>query len=141
MNLFKLNKKASTAIYLIIDTLFIGTGMGVPIFNILFGFPVGRYIVNRPEPNEKDLGEILRPILKYAFLTSLYTLILMLIIWGPINTMLLNPNAGLANFGIPMILNDSTASFIGGIIPMIFISPFLQMLTTICIKLDFMEII
>jgi len=129
--LFKMNKNAATVIYLIIDTLFVGIGMGVPIFNILFGFPMGWYIAKRLKYDNPNLGETLSLILKYSFLTSLYTLILMLIIWGPISTMLLNPNADLANFGIPMILYAPKASFIGWIILMVFISPFLQMLTTI----------
>ena len=55
----------------------------------------------------------------------------MLIIWGPISTMLLNPYADFANFGIPMILYDPKISFIGWIILMVFISPFLQLLTTV----------
>jgi ABC-type spermidine/putrescine transport system permease subunit I len=126
-----MNKKAVFGVYIILDTFFVGIGMGVPIFCILFGFPVGWYIAKRLNTNEADLGGLLGSILKYSFLTSIYTLILMLIIWGPISTMLLNPNADLANFGIPMILYDPKASFIGWIILMVFISPFLQMLTTI----------
>jgi len=55
----------------------------------------------------------------------------MIIIWGPISTMLLDPNANIANFGIPMILYDPKMSFIGWIILMVFISPFLQLITTV----------
>jgi len=129
--LFKINKNVAFAIYIIIDTFFVGIGMGVPILNILLGFPVGWYIAKRLDVDKIGLSEVLGTTLKYSFLTSLYTLILMLIIWGPISTMLLNPNADFVNFGIPMILYDPKASFIGWIILMIFISPFLQMLTTI----------
>jgi len=55
----------------------------------------------------------------------------MVIIWVPISTMLINPTADFAHFGIPMILYDPKLSFIGWIILMVFISPFLQLLTTV----------
>lgn len=52
-------------------------------------------------------------------------------VWGSVSTMLMNPNANFTNFGIPMILFDPEISFIGWIILMIFISPFLQLITTV----------
>ena len=45
--------------------------------------------------------------------------------------MLLDPQADLANFGIPMILYGPQASFIGWLVLMIVISPFLQLLATL----------
>ena len=45
--------------------------------------------------------------------------------------MLGDPTADFANFGIPMILYDPKISFVGWLILMIFISPFLQLLTTL----------
>jgi hypothetical protein len=44
--------------------------------------------------------------------------------------MLLDPSADLANFGIPLILFDPRASFIGWIVLMTIISPILQVLAT-----------
>lgn len=129
--IFKLNKKLAIVIYLILDTLFVGIGMGIPILCILFGFPVGWYLAKRLTLSKLSLKDILTKILKYALYTSLFTFILMLIIWGPISTMLLDPNANFANFGIPMILYGPKISFIGWIILMIVISPFLQLLTTV----------
>lgn len=131
MNIFKLNKKWAFLVYVVVDTFLVGIGMGVPIFSILLGFPVGWYIAKRISQAEMDLKSILGVILKYSFLTSLVTFIWMLIIWIPISTMLLNPSADFANFGIPMILYDPKISFIGWIILMVFISPFLQLLTTV----------
>jgi hypothetical protein len=131
MDLFKINIKITFTIYVILDTLFVGMGMGVPIICILFGFPVGWYIAKSSEISGKDLNDILSDILKYAFYTSLVTFIWMLVIWGPISTMLLNPTADFANFGIPLLLYDPKISFIGWIILMIFISPFLELLTTV----------
>ena len=130
-NIFKIGKKTAIAIYIILDTLFVGMSMGVPFFCILLGFPAGWYLAKRLTLSEKNLNNILSNILKYTFFTSLFTFILMLLIWGPISTMLWNPNADIANFGIPMILYDPKISFIGWIVLMIFISPFLQLLTTI----------
>jgi hypothetical protein len=130
-DIFKINTKLAFAAYVILDTLFAGIGMGVPFFCILFGFPVGWYLAKRLTFSKIDLNDILRDILKYAIFTSLFTVILMLVIWGPVITMLSDPTANFVNFGIPMILFDPKMSFIGWIILMIIISPFLQLLTTI----------
>jgi hypothetical protein len=45
--------------------------------------------------------------------------------------MLFDPGADLANFGIPLILYEPRASFIGWLVLMIVISPVLQLLTTL----------
>jgi hypothetical protein len=127
----KINAKTVFVTYIVLDTLFVGMGMGVPFFCILFGFPVGWYLTKRSAFQKLHINDILRGILKYATLTSLITLAWMLIIWGPMITMLQNPAVNFANFGIPLILYDPKLSFIGWIILMIFISPFLQVLTTV----------
>ena len=126
-----MNKKIIIVVYVFLDLIFVGLGMGVPFFCILFGLPVGWYLSKRLTLSKKDLGNILNEILKYALYTSLFTFILMLGVWVPVSTMLLDPGADFANFGIPMILYDPKISFIGWIFLMIFISPFLQLLTTI----------
>lgn len=129
--IFKINKKTAFVIYIILDTLSVVILRGVPIFSILFGFPVGWYIARRLELSERNLQSVLSNTLKYSFYTSLITFFCMVIIWGPVSTMLINPNADFANFGIPMILFYPKISFIGWIILMIFISPFLQLLITV----------
>jgi len=129
--ILKMDKKKIFIVYIILDMFFVGIGMGIPILCILFGFPVGWYLSNRLNHPEKNLSNILYGILKYALYTSLFTFILMLVIWVPVSTMLLDSSADFANFGIPMILYNPKISFIGWIILMIFISPFLQLLTTI----------
>ncbi|MBM4240964.1 MAG: hypothetical protein FJ150_04795 [Euryarchaeota archaeon] len=130
--MYKLNLKIAFLIYVIIDVLCVG--MGVPFFCILLGFPVGWYIAKRITTDKKvnsNLTEILTEIFRYAVLTSLFTFILMLVIWGSVATMLLDPKADFINFGIPMILYDPKFGFIGWLGLMIFISPFLQFLMTI----------
>lgn len=129
MKIFNINKKKAFILYTLIDTFFIGIGMGIPILSILLGFPTGWYIVKRLKYHNS--GKILSNIIKYGLLTSLVTFIFMIIIWIPISTMLLDPRADFAHFGIPMILYNPKISFIGWIILMAFISPFLQLLTTI----------
>lgn len=131
MNIYKISKKTTFIVYIVLDVLFAGMGMGVPFFCILLGFPVGWYLAKRLTLGRENLSNILNEILKYALYTSLFTFILMLVIWGPVSTMLLDPAADFVNFGIPLILYDPKISFIGWIILMIFISPFLQLLCTI----------
>lgn len=131
MNIYKISKKTTFIVYLVLDVLFAGMGMGVPFFCILLGFPVGWYLAKRLTLGRENLSNILNEILKYALYTSLFTFILMLVIWGPVSTMLLDPAADFVNFGIPLILYDPKISFIGWILLMIFISPFLQLLCTI----------
>jgi hypothetical protein len=131
MNIYKINKKRVFIVYVILDTLFVGMGMAVPFFCILFGFPVGWYLAKRLKLSEKGLNDILSDILKYSLFTSFFTFIWMAVIWGQVSMMLMDPAANFANFGIPMILYDPKISFIGWIILMVFISPFLQLLCTI----------
>jgi hypothetical protein len=109
----------------------VGMGMGVPFFCILLGFPVGWYIAERLTLSGNNSKNIISDILKYSIYTSLFTFMWMVVIWGQVSMMLLDPGADFANFGIPMILYDPKISFVGWIILMVFISPFLQLLTTI----------
>ena len=55
----------------------------------------------------------------------------MAIIWLPTLEWLFDSTRDLSNFGIPMILYSPRASFIGWIILMVLISPFLQFLMTL----------
>jgi hypothetical protein len=115
-------------VFLLLDLLAVGAGMGVPIFAILFGFVVGWFAPAVLAPSALDLRRLLRKCMLTALLTSTFTFVLMLIIWGPAARMLLEPAADIANFGIPLILYEPLASLIGWLVLMIFISPFLQAL-------------
>jgi hypothetical protein len=129
--IFKLNIKIILIIFIILDLFCIAMGMGVPIFCILFGFPMGWYIAKRITINPENMNIIFKKIFVYAIITSFFTFFIMSIIWGNTISMLFNPSADFKNFGIPLILYDPKLSFMGWIILMIFISPFLQLLTTI----------
>jgi hypothetical protein len=126
-----LNKWAVFAIFVIFDVICVGMGMGVPIFCIGLGFFVGWYIAARAALSTSDLSEVLTRVLTQAVATSAVTFALMAPLWGNAARLLFYPAADFANFGIPMILYDPKASFIGWLILMIFISPFLQLLTTL----------
>ncbi|MCJ7498367.1 MAG: hypothetical protein MUO78_09600 [candidate division Zixibacteria bacterium] len=114
--------------------------MGVPIFCILFGFLVGWYIVKRVTLQEENPKDILKKSFKYAVTTSLFTFVVMAILWGPTIKLLFTPGYDFKNFGIPLILYDSKISFIGWLVLMIFISPLLQLLSTIfCVYLTLLK--
>jgi hypothetical protein len=124
--------KKAFLIYIILDLSCVGPfGMGVPFFSIMLGFPIGWYLAKRIYQPDLSVKILLKKIFKYSIITSGFTFILMLFIWGMFFPMLWDVNADFANFGIPMILYNPKASFIGWIFLMIIISPFLQFLTTI----------
>lgn len=129
--IFKINKRVISVTFILTDLFCIGMGMGVPIFCILYGFPIGWYIARRVIMNTKDGGILLKRIFKYSVLTSSVTFVVMAVIWGITTPMLFDPNSDFENFGHPFILYDPKLSFIGWLVLMIFISPFLQLLATV----------
>ncbi len=128
---FSLKPIWAFAIFVFLDVICVGLGMGIPIFCILLGFPVGWYTAKRIVVYSNDAINILSLTLLGAVLTSAVTFVGMTLIWGPSATMLFDPAADLANFGIPQILYEPMASFIGWLVLMIGISPFLQFLMTL----------
>jgi len=128
---FSLRIGWALSLYAFLDLVCAGIGMGVPIFCILFGFPVGWYIARRVTLRPPDARGMLRSILVGAGVTSAFTFAGMGLLWGRCIVMLFDPNADLANFGIPQILYKPVASFIGWLVLMILISPFLQLLMTL----------
>jgi len=129
--LIKLNTKVAVALYIVIDVICVGMGMGVPIFCILLGFPLGWYIVKRISISTERSHLMHYKILKLSLLASAFTFLQMAVIWGRTIPMLFNAKSDFQNFGHPFILYDPKISFIGWLILMIFLSPFLQLLTTI----------
>ncbi len=119
------------SLFAFLDIICAGIGMGVPILCILFGFPVGWYLASRVTIDSLDMKPMFGQLLRCAALTSGFTFVIMAVVWGPSIAMLFDPTADLANYGIPMILYEPRASFIGWMVLMIFISPFLQFLMTL----------
>jgi hypothetical protein len=128
---FALRIRWVLAIFIFLDLVCVGIGMGVPIFCILFGLPVGWYIAQRVATGSLQVGQILGRVLVGAVLTSAFTFVVMGLLWGRCVVMLFDPLADLASFGIPLILYEPRASFIGWLVLMIVISPFLQFLMTL----------
>ncbi len=118
-------------LYAVIDIFCIAMGMGVPIFCILFGFVVGWYIAKYLCRDIQDIKDKINRIMRYSIVTAGFSFLVMLIIWGRMAVMLGDPATDYENFGIPFILYDPKLSFIGWLILMIFISPFLQLLTMV----------
>jgi hypothetical protein len=129
--LFGLQPRWVLALFVFLDTICVAMGMGVPIFCILFGFLVGWYALRRLVVAGADLPRMLNRIFFQAVVTSAYTFVVMAVLWGPTAKLLFDRQADLVNFGIPLILYDPRASFIGWLVLMIAISPFLQLLTTL----------
>ena len=129
--LMKLNAKTVIILYILIDIICAGAGMGVPIFCILLGFPLGWYITKRVSASTEQLYRKYYKIFKFSLFATIFTFIVMLIVWGSAILMHIDSSSDIQNFGHPYILYDPKTSFIGWLILMIIISPFLQLLTTI----------
>jgi len=129
--LIKLNIKIVVILYILIDIICVGAGMGVPIFCILLGFPLGWYITQRVSVSAEQPYQKYYKIFKFSLFAAIFTFILMLAVWGRTIPKFFDPSYDFQNFGHPFILYDPKISFIGWNILMIIISPFLQLLTTI----------
>ena len=129
--LLRLNIKAVVILYLLIDTICMGAGMGVPIFCIISGFPLGWYIAQRASVSTEQLYQKYYKIFRYSLLASVFTFILMLVVWGSAILIHIHSSSDIQNFGHPYILYDPKTSLIGWLILMIIISPFLQLMVTI----------
>ncbi len=129
--ILRLNTKTAFAVFVIVDLVCIGMGMGVPLACILFGFFVGWYIAKRATIATANVRDVFRGVFVQAIVTAAFTFVVMSLIWGRTIPMIFNPSADFQNFGHPFILYDPKLSFIGWLVLMILMSPFLQLLTTI----------
>jgi len=118
-------------IYAVLDLIAVGIGMGVPIFAILLGFVVGWFLPRWPAGPAGSMRSLLARILRWAAASAGWTFVLMAVIWLRTVPMLFDPSVDIAQFGHPMILYEPAASFVGWIVLMAFVSPFLQLLTTV----------
>lgn len=127
----KLSLKRAFLLFVILDIVCMGLGMGVPIINILFGFLVGWYLVKRLSLKKHEMKDILHRLLIDSCITACVTFVGMMLIWGWSVTLLRDSDTEIVNFGTPLILYSPRASLIGWLILMIVISPVLQFLTTV----------
>ena len=75
--ILRLNTRIAFAVFVIVDLVCVGMGMGVPIFCILFGFFVGWYIAKRTTTTTANVKDVLWRILVQAIVTSAFTFVLM----------------------------------------------------------------
>ena len=109
------------ALLALIDVVAVGLGMGVPAFAILFGFVAGWWVA-------RTRG--LRTALTWGAGLAGLTLAMMLVIWGTRLGMVNQPGFDAAEWGIPLVLYTSTASFWGWMALMIVVSPVLQFMAS-----------
>ena len=128
MESINLTKKSLT-IFLLVDVACAGFGMGVPLLCIALGVLVGWRVARRLEL--PVVPQAFRRILLMSAGTSVFTLLMMLVIWGPCLAKLSEPDSALASFGMAMLLFGPRASFIAWLALMIIICPFLQFLMTL----------
>jgi hypothetical protein len=128
---FRFSQRRTFLLFVVIDIVCIGCGMGIPVFNIIFGFIVGWYLVRWMLMTASDQRRNLFRLMRYSCMTALVTFAGMVVVWGWSIPLIFKSEADIVNFGIPLILFEPRASLIGWLILMIVISPFLQLLTTI----------
>jgi hypothetical protein len=118
-------------LFTLINVIFIGMGMGVPFFCILMGIPLGWFLVLYVTARTSETRDVMWKVLIYAAIAAGITMVGMLIIWLPISSLLFDPGNDLSTTGVPLILYEPRASFIGWLGLMIVVSPVLQLLTTL----------
>ena len=128
MRNFLRKRSGQIIIYILLDLLSITMGMGVPFFTILLGFPIGFLIPTIIADYPKLTPAFLRSILRISLIASMISFLLLAAIWLPSLSWMFDPSRDLADYGMPMILYAPLASFIGWIVLMVVISPFLQFL-------------
>ncbi|PKQ15778.1 MAG: hypothetical protein CVT67_07955 [Actinobacteria bacterium HGW-Actinobacteria-7] len=117
----RLDRRALWVVLALVDLVAVGAGMGVPLFAILWGFPVGWWLAR-----SRGLHEALGGGALLAGLTAA----VMLALWGPQLRFLADPGFDAKAWGIPLVLYTSRASFIGWEILMMVISPVLQFMAS-----------
>lgn len=131
MRTFLSKRSLQIVVFVLFDVFSIAMGMGVPFFTILYGFLVGLFIPRILREPSNLSPHYLRSIMRVALITCSLSLLVLAVLWLPALTWLFDAKRDLANFGMPMILFTPRASFIGWIVLMVFISPFLQFLMTL----------
>ncbi len=129
--IYRLRIKYLIPIFIALNIICTGMGMGVPIFNILFGFIIGWFAARKALELFNNTGEVLKKVFYYSLFCSGFTFLIMVALWGRLIPMIFDSSSDFVNFGIPMILFDPKISFIGWIILMIVVSPLLQLFTSI----------
>ena len=129
-DIYRIGPLKAIILFIVIDVFCMGVGMGVPIFNIAFGFVVGWFLVKWISAGPAGSTDILERLLIYSGASAGITFLGMLLLWGWWATSVYEAQAEFARTGIPMILFEPRASFVAWLVLMIVVSPVLQLLTT-----------
>ena len=78
----KIRTRSFAVLYVLVDLICVGAGMGVPIFCILLGLPLGWYITRRFSVSEGHSRLLYAQILKSSILAAAFTFLSMAVIWG-----------------------------------------------------------
>lgn len=125
----------------LLDVFSIGFGMGVPVFTIALGFPVGWYLAgarmkalrDEAEPEAVDAVPVasLKTLLTQAAALTLVTFVVLAVIWAPQLPIVFDSSQQAREWGIPLILYTSQASKIGWMVLMLAISPLAQFMAVL----------
>ncbi len=129
--LLHLRPVTAIVLYVILDTLCVAAGRGVPVLCILFGFVMGWYLAIRLVPDPTRLNDGLPRILGWAALSALVTFLEMVVIWGPAAARLFGRRFTFAHLGHPFLPYRPRASLVSWILLMVLVSPVLQLLATV----------
>ena len=128
---FTMRHWIAIAVYIAINIILTALGMGLPIFSIIAGFVWGLYAAERAFRLYDSINQRFTRILTYILFSAAVTMVLMAVVWGRTIPLLFDPLTDFENIGHPMILYKPRVSYIGWLVLMIFISPFLQFLTSV----------
>ncbi len=117
--------------YVILDAMMVAAGMGVPVFAILLGFPVGWFTAMRSRARRADRVAAMKLNLRYVLITSGVTFAMMAVLWGRMVPKLFDPAADAGAAGLPLILFEPRASFVAWLVLMIVVAPALQFAWTL----------
>jgi len=110
--ILKISPTKAVILYIFLDVICTGLGMGVPFFNILLGLPTGWFLTSRAIEKTWDPFEPARDSLKKGLLTSLFTMVQMIFIWWPYFLKFFEKGFDFKNTGIPYILYTPKASLV-----------------------------
>lgn len=108
----------------------IGAGMGVPVFAVLYGIPVGWWLGRRLAAGPDVRAALRSLVLSAAGLTGV-SLLVLAFIWGPHVYLAFDPEVDAVAFGIPLILYGSQASMAGWFVLMLVVAPLGQFALTV----------
>jgi len=118
-------------VFAFLDLACVALGLGVPIFCILLGVPVGWYVVETAAARRLTESDTRSEVLLGGVVTAVFTSVMMALVWGPSAALLVDGRMDLAGLGVPLLFIDPRVSLVGWLALMIVVSPVLQLLMTL----------